>query len=62
MPLRNAVVDGARARGRAVDVRPRTRADAQKALIGFGDSFAGRGADINETIRELRPFLVHLTR
>ncbi len=40
---------------------PRTRRDAQKALLGFGDAFAGRGADINETIRQLRPFLVHLT-
>ncbi len=39
---------------------PRTRSDAQKALIGFGDSFAGRGNQINDTIRELRPFLVHL--
>ena len=27
---------------------PRTRRDAQKALLGFGDAFAGRGADIND--------------
>ena len=37
--------------------QPATRADAQKALVGFGDALAGRGADINETIRELRPLL-----
>ena len=40
--------------------QPETRADAQRALEGFGDGFAGRGPQINTAIRELRPFLVHL--
>jgi virulence factor Mce-like protein len=39
---------------------PRTRADAQKALLGFGDAFAGRGEDINTTIGALRPFFARL--
>ncbi|HEV3377720.1 MAG TPA: MlaD family protein [Thermoleophilaceae bacterium] len=38
-----------------------TRTDSQAALEGFGDAFAGRGEDINIVIRELNPFLQHLT-
>jgi virulence factor Mce-like protein len=40
---------------------PETRSDSQAALEGFGDAFAGRGSDINIVIRELNPFLRHLT-
>jgi virulence factor Mce-like protein len=40
---------------------PETRSDSQKALEGFGDAFAGRGEDVNVVIRELNPFLRHLT-
>jgi virulence factor Mce-like protein len=40
---------------------PETRSDTQAALEGFGDAFAGRGEDINIVIRELNPFLRHLT-
>src|SRR5918992_272135 len=40
---------------------PETRSDSQAALEGFGDAFAGRGEDINIVIRELNPFLRHLT-
>ena len=39
---------------------PETRRDSQAALEGFGDAFAGRGPDLNTTIRELNPFLRHL--
>jgi phospholipid/cholesterol/gamma-HCH transport system substrate-binding protein len=39
---------------------PRTRVDAQRNLLGFGDAFAGRGQDINDTIASLRPFLARL--
>jgi virulence factor Mce-like protein len=40
---------------------PETRSDSQAALEGFGDALAGRGQDINIVIRELNPFLRHLT-
>jgi virulence factor Mce-like protein len=40
--------------------QPDTRADARKALQGFGDGLAGRGPAINRTIEELRPFLLRL--
>jgi virulence factor Mce-like protein len=39
---------------------PETRTDSQAALEGFGDAFAGRGPDVNTTIRELNPFLSRL--
>ncbi len=39
----------------------RTRDDARASLQGFGSAIAGRGPDINVVIRELRPFLRHLT-
>ena len=38
----------------------RTRQDSQAALVGFGDAFAGRGAQLNTAIRELNPFFRHL--
>jgi virulence factor Mce-like protein len=40
---------------------PAARADARATIQGFGDAFAGRGPQINTAIRELNPFLVHLT-
>jgi virulence factor Mce-like protein len=40
---------------------PDTRVAARQTLTGFGNAFAGRGADINVAIEELNPFLVHLT-
>ena len=61
IPLRNATPPAPELEDVLSTFGPRTREDAQKALLGFGDAFAGRGADINETIRQLRPFLVHLT-
>jgi hypothetical protein len=39
----------------------KTRENSQEALRGFGDAFAGRGESINEAIRALNPFFVHLT-
>jgi virulence factor Mce-like protein len=39
---------------------PRTRDDARKSLVGFGDSIAGRGEDINVVIGELEPFTRYL--
>jgi ABC-type transporter Mla subunit MlaD len=60
VPLRNAAPVGPELEDVLSTFAPRTRADAQRALVGFGDSFAGRGNDINAAIRELRPFLVHL--
>ena len=40
---------------------PQTRDDARLALQGFGGALAGRGPDINTVIRQLSPFLRHLT-
>jgi len=60
VPLRNAVAAAPELEDVLSTFAPRTRSDAQKTLIGFGDAFAGRGNQINDTIRELRQFLVHL--
>jgi virulence factor Mce-like protein len=60
VPLRNAAPTAPELEDVLSTFAPRTRADAQKTLLGFGDAFAGRGNQINDTIRELRPFLVHL--
>ena len=60
VPLRNAVPAAPELEDVLSTFAPRTRSDAQKTLVGFGDAFAGRGNQINDTIRELRPFLVHL--
>jgi len=38
-----------------------TRPKVQAATEGFGDAFAGRGANINTAIESLNPFLRHLT-
>ena len=38
-----------------------TRQYQQEALVGFGDAFAGRGADLNEAIRSFSPFFDALT-
>jgi virulence factor Mce-like protein len=37
-----------------------TRVGAQESLRGFGDAFAGRGAQLNTTIEQLNPFLRYL--
>jgi len=60
VPLGNAIAAAPELEDVLSTFAPRTRSDAQKTLIGFGDAFAGRGNQINDTIRELRPFLVHL--
>ncbi|MBA3264516.1 MAG: MCE family protein [Thermoleophilaceae bacterium] len=60
VPLRNAIPVAPELEDVLSTFQPRTRASAQLALEGFGDAFAGRGGQINTTIRELRPFLVHL--
>jgi phospholipid/cholesterol/gamma-HCH transport system substrate-binding protein len=61
IPLRNASAPAPELEDVLSMFGPRTRRDAQASLLGFGDALAGRGADINETIRQLRPFVVHLT-
>ncbi|HEX8075717.1 MAG TPA: MlaD family protein [Thermoleophilaceae bacterium] len=38
-----------------------TRQNSQTALTGFGDAFAGRGADLNTAIQGLAPFFRYLT-
>jgi virulence factor Mce-like protein len=38
-----------------------TRTGSQAALAGYGDAFAGRGADLNEAIQALNPFFTFLT-
>ena len=38
----------------------RTRAASQTNLVTFGDAFAGRGADLNATIGQLKPLLTDL--
>jgi virulence factor Mce-like protein len=60
VPLRNANAAAPELEDVLSMFAPRTRADAQKALIGFGDAFAGRGEDINTTIAALRPFFARL--
>lgn len=37
-----------------------TRVASRAALEGYGDAFAGRGPDLNATLRELRPLVVSL--
>ena len=37
-----------------------TRQNSQDALTGFGDAFAGRGADVNRAIQGLAPFFLYL--
>src|SRR5438046_2849336 len=39
----------------------KTRSNSRTALKGFGDAFAGRGAQINEAIASFKPFFRHLT-
>ncbi|HKP89302.1 MAG TPA: MlaD family protein, partial [Thermoleophilaceae bacterium] len=38
----------------------KTRQNSQDALNGFGEAFAGRGADVNEAILSLAPFFRYL--
>ncbi|MEA2330807.1 MAG: phospholipid/cholesterol/gamma-HCH transport system substrate-binding protein [Thermoleophilaceae bacterium] len=60
VPLRNASAVSPELEDVLSTFQPRTRADAQASLAGFGDALAGRGPQINTAIHELRPFLVHL--
>jgi virulence factor Mce-like protein len=60
VPLRNASPAAPELEDVLSTFAPRTRADAQKALLGFGDAFAGRGDDLNTTIAALRPFFARL--
>jgi len=39
----------------------KTRRDAQNALSGYGDAFAGRGESLNNSIHALNPFFTYLT-
>jgi len=39
----------------------KTRDNSRRALKGFGDAFAARGASLNEAIAALNPFFRHLT-
>jgi virulence factor Mce-like protein len=60
LPLRNAGAASPELEDVLSTFQPRTRADAQASLLGFGDALAGRGAQINTAVRELNPFLTHL--
>ena len=60
VPLRNASPAAPELEDVLSTFAPRTRVDAQKALLGFGDGFAGRGTDINRTVEALRPFFARL--
>jgi hypothetical protein len=39
----------------------KTRKNSRRNLVGFGEAFAGRGADLNLTIQALPPLFKHLT-
>jgi virulence factor Mce-like protein len=39
---------------------PKTRSAIQQNLVGFGDSLAGRGSALNDTISSLPPLFAHL--
>src|SRR5918992_937045 len=60
VPLRNASAVSPELEDVLSTFQPRTRADAQTSLQGFGDALAGRGGQINTAIRELRPFVIRL--
>lgn len=60
VPLRNGLAAAPELEDVLGMFAPRTRSDAQTALLGFGDALAGRGNQINDTIRELRPFVARL--
>jgi virulence factor Mce-like protein len=60
IPLRNATQDAPELEDVLSTFAPETRNDARNSLVGFGDSIAGRGPDINTTIRELEPFTRYL--
>jgi virulence factor Mce-like protein len=60
IPLRNATAGAPELEDVLSTFQPETRTDARKALQGFGNSIAGRGPDINTTIRELEPFTRYL--
>jgi ABC-type transporter Mla subunit MlaD len=60
IPLRNAGEGSPELEDVLSTFQPETRDDARKSLEGFGNSIAGRGADINIVIRELEPFTRYL--
>jgi virulence factor Mce-like protein len=60
IPIRNASENAPELEDVLSTFPPETRTDARNALQGFGDSIAGRGPDINTTIRELEPFTRYL--
>jgi virulence factor Mce-like protein len=60
VPLRNAGAGSPELEDVLSTFAPRTRVDAQTSLEGFGNAFAGRGAQLNQAVRELNPFLTHL--
>ncbi|HEX2415237.1 MAG TPA: MlaD family protein [Thermoleophilaceae bacterium] len=60
IPLRNATGPTPELEDVLSIFEPETRDDARAALEGFGEGFAGRGADINIAIRELGPFTAYL--
>jgi phospholipid/cholesterol/gamma-HCH transport system substrate-binding protein len=60
VPLRNATPAAPELEDVLSMFSARTRVAAQRNLLGFGDALAGRGQDINDTIRSLRPFLARL--
>jgi ABC-type transporter Mla subunit MlaD len=60
MPLRSAGENAPELEDVLSTFPPETRTDARKSLEGFGNSIAGRGPDVNTTIRELEPFTRYL--
>src|SRR5215211_7088789 len=60
IPLRRASENAPELEDVLSTFQPETRNDARNALEGFGNSIAGRGPDINTTIRELEPFTRYL--
>ena len=60
IPLSNASQNAPELEDVLSTFAPETRNDARNSLVGFGDSIAGRGPDINTTIRELEPFTRYL--
>jgi virulence factor Mce-like protein len=60
IPIRNASANAPELEDVLSSFPPDTRADARNSLQGFGNSIAGRGPAINETIGSLEPFTRYL--
>lgn len=60
IPIKNATANAPELEDVLSTFPPETRADARASLQGFGNSIAGRGPEINTTIRELEPFTRYL--